>query len=275
MPELPEVYTITKDLYNNILKYTIKECSITKGYIAHPSNITFINAIKNKKIIHVERIAKNILFHLDNSHIIHFHLAMTGQILLKNINITPVTGWLRVLFKIQNKSQVKYLMFNDMRMFGKVALLNNNDREKLLNKYGPEPIKENLTAFEFIEKIKSKKTNIKNALLDQSLVSGLGNIYATDALYLAGINPLKSTKDITNKEGEILLKSAKQVLLEGISNRGTTLSDKKYVDISGNDRTHSNHFKIYSKSVCPKCGGAVEYKKINRRGSYFCIICQQ
>jgi len=274
MPELPEVHTITNDLLTNIVGYTIRECIITKGYVALPNSDTFIHSVLNKRITNVERIAKNILVHLEGKGIIHFHLAMTGQILLKEYKEIPSTGWLRVLLQIEKTSLNKYLMFNDMRMFGKIAIIGEKDRETLFKKYGPEPIQKDLDVKTFIVKIKSKRTTIKNALLDQSLIAGLGNIYATDALYLAGINPELSTKELTDKQGSLLLQAAKKVLEEGIEHRGSTLEDKKYVDIFGESGTHQNYFKIYSKKVCPKCNSKVIVKKINGRGTYFCPVCQ-
>jgi len=274
MPELPEVQTITKDLGNTIVGYTITKCTVAPGYIILPTNDTFRNVVMNKRIINVERIAKNILIHLEDKHFIHFHLAMTGQILLKEFEEIPSTGWMRVMLRLEEDFKDKYLMFNDMRMFGKIAVIGVRERENLIKKYGPEPIDEDLDAETFLKKLKTKNTTIKNALLDQTLVSGLGNIYATDALYLAGVNPEQKTKDITEQQSIKLLEASKQILLEGIKHRGSTLPDKMYVDIFGKKGTHQEHFKIYSKEVCPKCNTKVVVKKINGRGTYFCPKCQ-
>lgn len=274
MPELPEVQTIVSDLTKSILDYVIKDSIISEGYTALPTNETFTNAILEKRIRNIERIAKNILVHLEDGTIIHFHLAMTGQILLKDFYDYSPSGWLRVLIKIQNNQHTKYILFNDMRKFGKIAVINQQDRKKLIEKYGPEPIEKNLKLETFIKQIKSKKTNIKNALLDQKVISGLGNIYATDALFLAGIYPETSTQKLTNEQFEKLFNSSQQVLNEGIEHRGSTLDDKKYVDIFGNEGSHQNHFKIYSKQECPKCSTKVTVKKINGRSTYFCTNCQ-
>jgi len=273
MPELPEVYTITQDLSDNVIGYTIMDCNITKGYTALPTNDTFVNTVRNQKIEKIERIAKNILIHLSNKGIIHFHLAMTGQIRLKDYKETE-NRWRRVLMKIERDATDKFLSFNDMRMFGKIAVIGEKERRHLFEKYGPEPIDENLDSETFLKKLKSKRTTVKNALLDQTLVAGLGNIYATDALYLADIHPETNTKDLTKEQGNKLLQAAKQVLAEGIEHRGSTLDDEMYVDIFGNKGHHQEHFKIYSKSVCPKCNSKVEIKKINGRGTYFCPKCQ-
>lgn len=273
MPELPEVFTIVSDLNKHIVGYKIDKCVIDDNYKkAFPNKEELAKRVTNKTIVEVERIAKNILIHLDDNSIIHIHLAMTGQVLLKE---EYVNKWLKVLFNISKDAESKMLMFNDMRMFGKVALINNNDKNELIKKYGPEPIDKNITADDFYKSIKSKRTNIKNALLDQKVVSGLGNIYATDTLFLAKVHPLTNTQDISKDQAQKLFTSARDVLLEGIKNRGSTLEDKKYVDIFENHGNHQNYFKIYSKKECPDCNKQVDFKKINGRGTYFCSNCQK
>lgn len=274
MPELPEVYTITNDLLKNVLGYTIRGCTITNGYIALPTNDTFKNTVINQKVVDVQRIAKNILIHLSNKSIIHFHLAMTGQILLKENDNFAFKNWLRVLLNIESGGDTKFLAFNDMRMFGKIAVITESQVKALYDKYGPEPIDETIDIKRLWGKLTSKRTTIKNALLDQELVAGLGNIYATDALFLARIHPELNTKTLTLKQTETLLEAARQVLTEGIDHRGSTLADKMYVDIFGKAGFHQDHFKIYSKEFCPNCSTKVEFKKINGRGTYFCPKCQ-
>lgn len=274
MPELPEVHTIAKDLKDNIVGYTIKTCEISDGYIALPTNETFKNSILNKKVTDINRIAKNIIIYLNDNKVIHFHLAMTGQILLKDTKEFSNKNWLRVLLTITNKYQTKYLAFNDMRMFGKIAILSKEQLGELRKKYGPEPISEDFTPEIFLKILKSKRTNIKNALLDQVLVSGLGNIYATDALFLAGIHPETKTHELSLAQIEKLHNTAAYILKEGIKNRGSTLPDKMYVDIFGRSGCQQNHFKIYLKKQCPTCNTKVEFKKINGRGTYFCPKCQ-
>ena len=274
MPELPEVHTITTDLLKNVLGYTIRECKITKGYMALPTNDTFLNTVINQRIANVQRVAKNILIHLENKSVIHFHLAMTGQVLLKEDTNSAINNWLRVSLNIEKDNFNKYLIFNDMRMFGKIAVITETQVEQLFKKYGPEPIDESVNATTLWEKLKSKRTTVKNALLDQELVSGLGNIYATDTLFLAKIHPEFNTKNLTLEQTERILAAAKQVLTEGIEHRGSTLADKMYVDLFGKSGFHQEHFKIYSKEFCPNCSTKVDFKKINGRGTYFCPKCQ-
>jgi formamidopyrimidine-DNA glycosylase len=272
MPELPEVYTIATDLNSYIKDYVITDLRIARGYIALPDNDTFIKEVKNQKIEKVSRIAKNILIHLENKKIIQIHLGMTGRMLLRSPK-QQADRWVRILFKLENKLGTKILKFCDMRTFGKVVLLKTTSTLK--NKYGPEPVDENLNTERFLEILKSKKTTIKNALLTQELISGVGNIYATDALFIAKIHPETLTKNLSYDDAINLLKSLRKVLNEGIKNRGSTLSDKMYVDIFGREGKHQNFFRIYSKIFCPTCKSKVVYKTINGRGTYFCPSCQK
>jgi formamidopyrimidine-DNA glycosylase len=159
-------------------------------------------------------------------------------------------------------------------MFGKIAAVGAKSIQNLIGKYGPEPINTVLTAEKFHEIIKSKKTNIKNVLLDQTVVSGLGNIYATDALFLAGINPGTNTANITLEKSKKLMEACREILLEGIKNRGSTLPDKAYVDIFGKEGKQQNFFRIYMKEKCPVCNSKVTFTKLNGRGTYYCTVCQ-
>jgi formamidopyrimidine-DNA glycosylase len=273
MPELPEVYTIAKDLKNNIVGSIVKKVLISKSYKVQPENKIFIEAIEGKKVTDVFRIAKNIIIEIEEKNYVQIHLATTGRLLLRDKKEVK-DKWTKVIFALKDSESFRFLKFCDMRMFGKVAFLNETGLCELRKKYGIEPIDSGATAKDFERALKSKNTNIKNALLDQKIVSGLGNIYATDALFLAKINPQTKTKDLTNKETESLFKAAKKILNEGIKNRGSTLPDKMYVDIFGKSGSQQNHFKIYMKQKCPICNSKVEYIKLNSRGTYFCPKCQ-
>lgn len=274
MPELPEVQTVVSDLQQHVVGSTIVHTVLGENYLTTPGREEFISQTRGATIINAKRIAKNILLELDNSKHIHFHLAMTGQVLLRPQDHRS-DKWVRVLFVLNKDSDTKHLRFCDMRMFGKAALLDPEEVTDLHKKYGPEPIEENLSTEEFYKQIKSKKTNIKNALLDQKVISGLGNIYATDALFLAGVHPETPTQDITIEQAEKLREASKKVLLEGISHRGSTLPDKMYVDLFGNSGSHQDHFKVYMQKNCSECGTKIDFIKINGRGTYYCPSCQK
>ena len=273
MPELPEVHTIANDLNNNIIGYEIKNIKITKNYKIPELVKKRLSSLLNKKFIEVKRIAKNIVIKLSENGFLTFHLAMTGRILLTS-DKDRKDNWVKIVFEIAKNDDKKYLKFCDMRQFGKINVLDEAGVRDLENKYGLSVLNKKITPEDFLKAIHSKKTNIKNVLLDQSIISGLGNIYATDALFLARINPKTPTQSINLNESKILLEKSREILNEGIKNRGSTLPDKMYVDIFGNSGHQQNYFKIYGKDKCPSCGTKTIFEKINGRGTYFCPICQ-
>ena len=273
MPELPEVHTIVTDLNKHISGYKISDVIISSSYKTIPDNTVFRRTILGKSIIEVTRIAKNIIIKISSGNYIFIHLAMTGRVLLRKPSDKP-DGWVCVVLKIGKNGNKKEVRFTDVRKFGKMGVVGEKGIQSLLNKYGPEPLNTNLTSEQFLNIIKSKKTNIKNALLDQNLISGLGNIYATDALFLSCINPQTQTSKITLNMTKRLLESSRLVLKEGIKNRGSTLPDRAYVDIFGNEGSQQKYLKIYMKEKCPKCNMGVKFIKINGRGTYFCENCQ-
>jgi len=270
MPELPETHTIAALLNKGLKGKTISKVQVFKDYRALPSTEVFIKAVTGKKIESVKRVAKNILVELSNGTHILFHLAMTGRLLLWD-DLIGNERWVKVILHLDNGTK---LTFSDMRMFGKAAILSPKQTGELAARYGPEPLDENTTPQQLFENLKTKRTNIKNALLNQEIISGLGNIYVTDALFLAGINPLIGTNEVTLETVTRLLDSIRSVLRESIKLGGSTLGDKMYVDPFGREGKYQEYFKIYSREKCPVCGSKVSFIKISGRGTYFCPVCQ-
>lgn len=274
MPELPEVHTIASDLKKNVVGYRIDKVEIENGYKVNPNAKYYSQLLIGASISKVGRIGKNIVIKLSNGTFLTFHLAMTGRLLLKTTKSSKDPHQ-KVELSLSNKEKEINLRFCDMRMFGKTSVLDQEGIQKLKHKYGPDFVLEELTAEIFISRLQTKKTTVKNALLEQSIVTGLGNIYATDALWLAKIHPEAKTQELTLERAKQLLQSAKEILVEGIKHRGSTLPDEAYVDIFGKPGSHQNHFRIYGKSYCPACKSKVHYKKLNGRGTYFCPVCQK
>lgn len=273
MPELPEVQTITSDLKKHVENTLIKDVQIIGGYSTSPEGKLFTEKLKGRHITDVFRIAKNIILKIDSNEYVLIHLAMTGQVLLRIKDFKP-DRWTRVVFILDKNGKEGELRFTDMRMFGKVKLINEEELEKLMEKYGLDPTKDEIPLEIFLNKLKTKRTTIKNALLDQSLLSGVGNIYATDSLWMAQIHPESKTGSLDADSAQRLLNSIKEILLESIQHRGSTLNDKMYVDIFGKIGNHQEYFRIYGKKNCPICKSKTTFKKINGRGTYFCDTCQ-
>ncbi len=274
MPELPEVHTIASDLKRHLTGWCIDSVEIEKEYKVSPSVDKYAKGLVGSQITKVGRVGKNIVTRLSTGDYLTFHLAMTGRLLLHKVG-SPKAAHQKVQLTMSNKNKKLLLRFCDMRMFGKTALLSPKELRTLKSKYGPDLIFQEVTTEVFLSRLKMKVTTVKNALLEQSIVAGLGNIYATDALWLAGIHPETKTSALTLESAKDLLEAAKKILLEGIAHRGSTLPDKAYVDIFGKPGNHQNHFRIYGKSYCPNCKSKVEYKKLSGRGTYFCPVCQK
>ncbi|MBT6401241.1 bifunctional DNA-formamidopyrimidine glycosylase/DNA-(apurinic or apyrimidinic site) lyase [candidate division WWE3 bacterium] len=274
MPELPEVQTITSDLQKHIKGATIKAIRIENNFNVSPESSDFKKLLKNTKIKDIQRVAKNIVIELNSSDFLTTHLAMTGQILFRKKDFKP-DRWTRVVFDLEKEGKIGELRYTDMRMFGKVKVIKENAINELHDKYGPDPIKDNFGHEKLWEILQSKRTNVKNALLDQKLIAGIGNIYANDALWMAKIHPETKTQEVTLPMSKDLLASIKEILNESIENRGSTLSDKMYVDIFGKMGTHQENFKIYGRKECRRCALPTSFKKLNGRGTYYCDGCQE
>lgn len=273
MPELPEVHTIVEDLKNKIIGYEIKKVHISDRYKTIPEDKNeIISILEGSRITEVKRLAKNIIIKLNSDYFLRFHLAMTGRILIKKDE--PKDKWVHMILHLSNKEDEKKLFFSDMRMFGKIELLPEEDLSDIKQKYGPDPYTEEITPDKFLKLIKSRNTNIKNLLLNQEVIAGLGNIYVTEALYLSGIQPKTKSKQFNIEMAGKLLQSIKKVISEGIRHRGSTLPDKMYVDTAGRSGEYQKHFKIYMREKCLKCGSEVQNIKIGGRSSYFCPTCQ-
>jgi formamidopyrimidine-DNA glycosylase len=271
MPEFPEVYTITSDLNKILKKSVIKRITPIDDYRLLPSTEKFVKTLEGALIEEVEQIAKNIIIKTNFGYL-NIHLAMTGQLLAKKS--AKALKWERVTFEIENHEKTFFLAFRDARMFGKVKLLNQMEYLELQKKYGPEPLSPELTPKKFAEILQTKDTKIKNLLMEQDKIAGLGNIYSTEALFLAGIQPETRTKNLSREQADSLLESIKKVVSDSILHRGSTLDDEMFLDVFGKKGQNQDYLRIYNKKTCPNCNAKVEMVKISGRSSYYCPNCQ-
>ncbi len=262
MPELPEVETIRKDLTKVLNRTFVGLWTDTKKIIKKDFKI-FKKTIKGAKIKRIERKGKNLIFSLSNDYYLLIHLKLTGYLLYDQL---PKNQYLRVIFYLDNK---KTLALSDLRKFAKIELLSKKELTEILSKIGPDPLE---ISFEEFKGILPKKGNIKKVLMNQKIISGIGNIYADEILWESKIHPLK---DISLVEKKILFKNIKQVLKKGIKLRGASVSD--YKDLQGEKGTFDQKRKVYRKEgrPCPRCQKKIERIKINNRSSHFCSFCQK
>ncbi len=266
MPEFPEVFTITKNLNELLKDAELLEVEIL-DYHPKVSSLEDFKAIENSKITEVRNISKSIIFEFSNGKKIVSHLAMTGR--FRYADEKSGFGWDKVRFKFKKNNKEFFINFTDTRKFGKLQISTN-----IPKKIFPNPL--NYTEKE-IEKIKNKisKSNksIKELLLDQVTFSGLGNIYSNDTLHVSKVDPQTKGKDLEINKIKEIIENGQKILREGIELGGSSLYDKMYTDIYGNEGKYQDFFKIYNLKNCKDCGRKITKIKIAGRGTFFCENC--
>jgi formamidopyrimidine-DNA glycosylase len=283
MPELPEVETTTRGLRKTILGLTIKDVWTdlsTKdkrqiGAIANPKFFTvFKKEILNKKILSVERRAKNILINISGNKTILVHMKMTGYLFYGK---DPKIKYAHTVFTLSNKY---YLVFSDLRKFGKITLLDTETVHdtKHLKDIGPEPLEKDFGLGKLKERLHKKPNGkIKTVLMDQNIIAGIGNIYSDEILWRAGIHPERKVSKIKEPEFKLIFKAIKETLTKGIDFGGDSMSD--YRNINGLPGKFQLHHEAYRRTgeKCRKknCKGIIQRKKINGRSAHFCSVHQK
>lgn len=282
MPELPEVTTTVKQLKKEIRNTKIIDVwssyksphYIGKENIKDPKYFSFFKKqIIGKKIVDVRRIGKNILIDLDDTQTILVHMKMTGSFLIGPY--TSKSKYIRMIFKLEGNGfgDTKVLAFSDLRKFAKVTL--NTEDLKLL---GPDPTTDAFTPNILKERLLLKPNGrIKNVLMDQSIVSGIGNIYSDESLWLSKIHPETKPKSLTAKQFNELYKNIRKVLKLGIELGGDSTSD--YIRPDGTKGGFQLKHKVYQrkgeKCLRKNCGGVITRKMIGGRSAHFCNECQK
>lgn len=275
MPELPEVETIVRELRASDLigKKIIHADVFWARTIAEPDAMTFIKNITNQTITEINRRGKFIVFTLSNDTLL-VHLRMTGKFLLSNNMDAEIHSHERVRLTLENGIILRY---EDQRKFGKWFLLKHP--EMILDKLGLEPLSNEFTFTNFENLIHNYKRQIKPFLLDQNYIAGLGNIYVDEALWEAGIHPMRLVSSLTKAEVHGLYSAIKNVLLKGVENTGTSLGAKRanFYSVSGRRGENQNLLKVFRRNglPCPKCGTIINKIVVAQRGTHFCPNCQK
>jgi formamidopyrimidine-DNA glycosylase len=280
MPELPEVETIRRDLSKLIVGGEILEVTTDTSKMIKPSLAKVRKAIIGTKIKQFKRRAKLLQVFLSSGGILVIHLKLTGRLLVRKRN-DPKDDWQHVVISIKGrKSRVKgnnlELRFCDLRKFGWIKLVKNKkELKKILAEFGPEPL-DDLNLKKFQAALSSTRRPVKVALLDQKKISGVGNIYANEALWLAEVSPEIPANKLQGGQVAKLLKSIEKVLRAGIKYRGA--SDQYYLDALGHKGKYQDHFLVYAREgkFCRRCKKmTIKKTKIAGRGTYFCPKCQK
>ena len=270
MPELPEVETIRRGLISgsdgvpSLVHQRITSVDLFwPKAVASPDPLQFIQGLQQREIVSLSRRGKFLLINLDHGTLI-FHLRMSGDLRMQPAG-EPTQKHDRLQLNFNSGWK---LVFNDTRKFGRAWL--TEDPQKVLSGIGSEPLDPDLTPDKFHAMLQVRSRQIKPLLMDQRFLAGLGNIYTDEALFSAGIHPLRRSDTLTQPEAERLLAAIREVLQQGILAKGASI-DWVY---RGGD--FQNHFQVYKRtgSPCPRCGTPIQRIVVGQRSTHFCPVCQ-
>jgi len=286
MPELPEIEIVRRSLLKLINKAKIIDIKINNKNLRYKISKALFNSLLNKQIIKISRKSKYLIFHFKKK-LLLIHLGMSGKLLVvrqKNnlllktsfyYNLNILKKHNHVLFFLNNGHT---LIYNDVRRFGFLKVYNAKDQEKIpfLKKLGHEPFAKKFSLKYFKNFTKNKKKNIKNLLMDQTFVSGLGNIYVNEVLFASKINPLRACNNLSEIELKNIISNIKKILKYSISKGGASIKD--FINTEGKSGNFQQFFKVYSRENknCSRnsCNGKIEKILISNRSSFYCNKCQ-
>ena len=271
MPELPEVETIRRDLAARVVGRRFTAVEVMPGaekVVALPSPAEFVRALPGLRIEGIERRGKYLLLPLSDGRHLIVHLRMTGALILRPTG-APAEGYLRVRLSLDDKTELRY---TDLRKLGMMWLV--DDPALVVGGLGPDAL-EALLPETLRSLLDGRKAPVKMVLMDQRRLAGLGNIYADEALFVAGVRPQRPAGSLTGAQVKRLHRAVGEVLREAMGHRGTSFRD--YVDGEGKEGEHQLHVKVYRRSgePCYVCGVPIERIKLGGRSSHFCPRCQK
>ncbi|PJG83658.1 bifunctional DNA-formamidopyrimidine glycosylase/DNA-(apurinic or apyrimidinic site) lyase [Caviibacterium pharyngocola] len=269
MPELPEVETALNGISPYVKGFLIEKIVVRQAKLrweVSPELCRFHGV----KVTALSRRAKYLIFHTEQGYIIG-HLGMSGSVRIVPHD-SPIDKHDHLDIVMNNG---KLLRYNDPRRFGAWLWTNNLEDFYLFLKLGPEPLSEEFNGEYLFKKSRQKNTALKTFLMDNSVVVGVGNIYANETLFLCGLHLQKTTKTISRKQADLLVDTIKQVLSDAIKQGGTTLKD--FLQPDGRPGYFAQELLVYGHKdkPCPKCGGKIESLIIGQRNSFFCPKCQK
>lgn len=266
MPELPEVETIKRELVSAVVGKTIARVIVhNPRVIRQPSPEKFAKELAGVSIRGILRKGKLLIFELSNGKALAIHLKMTGQLVYPGDDSQA-----RVSFYF---SDGKVLAFNDRRLFAELRLIQDWQALPFVRGLGPEPF--DMTVEQFKTILADRKTKIKPLIMDQTVISGIGNLYAAEALFRSRIHPGRAAGDLTGKEMQKLFDEIKETLREAIHYKGSSVD--QYVQLDGSVGTYNEHHKVYGreKKPCFVCKSPILRISLGGRGTYFCPKCQK
>lgn len=272
MPEIAEVETVKNTLKSRILNKKIIDVKVHYQNMIESDINTFSKDLINDEFIDIKRRGKWLIFETNNRYLLS-HLRMEGKFFIKDKE-EPKGKHEHVTIYFNDDTTLRY---EDTRKFGRMNLIKKEDLQttESIAKQGFEPGEEGLTSDYLREKFKNKKLPIKTVLLDQTIISGLGNIYVNEVLFYARINPERSASNITKSECDLIVKGSREIIKEAIKMGGTTI--KSYTSSLGVTGRFQQNLKVHKKEgePCSICKTPIKNIKIGGRSTYFCPKCQK
>lgn len=271
MPELPEVETVKEALKRKILNRKIVDVNVLyNNIVEYPKVTSFKEEIINETINDIKRRGKWLVFVLDNYYLLS-HLRMEGKYNIRGKD-EEITKHEHVIFYLDDNTSLRY---NDTRKFGRMYLIKKEDflTCKPIKDLGLEPFSNELTKEYLKEKYKKLNKPIKTVILDQSIIVGIGNIYADEILFLSRINPLTLASELDDNDLDNIIKYTKEVLSSAIKSGGTTI--RSYTSEEGVHGRFQQNLLVHTKDICPVCNNKIEKIKVGSRGTYYCSNCQK
>ncbi|PIZ98574.1 MAG: hypothetical protein COX77_04130 [Candidatus Komeilibacteria bacterium CG_4_10_14_0_2_um_filter_37_10] len=291
MPELPEVETIKNDLIQKIVGRKITDITALWPEIVKDMPFeSFKKAVIGQRIINVKRRAKNLIVELTDDTALLIHLKMTGHVLVTDasnevnevgkwiktdnqlLSDDPQNQFIRIIFYFDDKTM---MAMSDLRKFAYIKLVSTEDLNKFLAEYGPEPFDPEFTVAVFQTMLQSKGLAIKKVLMDQHILSGVGNIYADEILWASRVHPQTSAKKLSSEEINAIYDNMKKILQNAIEKRGTSTSD--FRDTTGKKGTFGDSRNAYRMTglPCARCSTPIKRISLGGRGTHFCPVCQK
>ncbi len=273
MPEMPEVETIRRDLEEKVDGKRIKKVIIINpSYFKEVTPSHLIKALEGKKFSSFLRRAKYLILQVEGKSFLVIHFGMTG-LLLYYLRPQKAEKHTQFIIEFEDSSQLHY---QDMRRLGNIWLTEDFTTLEVIKELGPEPLSEEFTLERFKRELeRRKRSKIKLLLMEQSFISGVGNVYANESLFRSGIHPERTAGSLEEKEIKTLYREINKVIEEAIEGRGSSVDT--YRDLDGKRGLYEERLQVYGREgePCLKCGSLIKMKKLGGRGTYYCQKCQK
>lgn len=266
MPELPEVETVVRRLRGPLIGRRFCSVYVNWERMVQVPVEEFRMRLPGQRVEDISRRGKYLVIQLSQGDNLIIHLKMTGDLMVQ-LAADPPHQHDRIVFDLEDGYQLR---FRDARKFGRVYL--TDEPAEVLGRLGPEPLDEGFTEDDFLGLFDGRSARIKPLLLDQKFIAGLGNIYADEVLFLAGIRPQRRSDTLAEEDKRRLYRAIREVLLIAIRQKGTSLADEAY-----RGGGYQQQFLVYSREEqpCPKCGSLIRRIRLGQRSAHFCPDCQQ